>query len=490
MNKITKLLKMPVDSSSISILTMIFTLLTLLFLLTFQVKALIHDPTTDDQRYYNFTREYSLKGFIQYYYTSWSGRMTGNGIAYLFSVNGIWPYRIVTMFSILLTIYSISKICFKKSTLITIFFTLAAFSLFGVRPLASAFFWIIGAPYYGVPVAFGLYTMTMYADTFFYGRKKFFALRILSSFIASAVAIMGNEQLAFTMIAFIVIFHVIQIINKNRIPRIFYMLSLFSIFGTIASVTAPGDFARWHFELRWFPNFDKLSLAAHIHIGMYWLFDSIVNKMESVVLLLSLIPIISSIKTKVSHKILYIFVFQFLIIVALKIIPTLTQFNSKFNPNYYVFLYNFSFLKEAFDKDVFTVLSAKPIQQVLPGILPFIFWGVYLLNLFFLLVKYSKEKVVTLLLLLAGLASLIVMWFSPTLFASENRVLYVCCVLWSILFLRHIPTLNVKRENQTSVSSYNYNEGNILLFILFFFSGINLLSVLINWIIKGFYIIY
>lgn len=471
MNKMTRF-KYLKKTTTLSILILI-----LFIIIIFQVKAFIYSMDCDDGVFYKATTLYSLLDFIKLRYFSWSGRISGDIMVFLFVKNQIWLYRLLSIISIILTTFSISKICFSKTNLEKNLISLNTLGLIGASILTSSIFWVSGAPNYLIPVSFGLYVMTFYSDQYFCVKNKITLTRILLTIIGIFISVFGNEQIAIIMMVFIILFHIKNGIKKEKLSKITYLLSVLMIICLLITLLSPGDKNRWIAEISiWFPNFNILPLTAHIKLGLYWIFDSIVNKMTLILFLLSLIPILSyknNYKNKYFKNIYKVFFIQFIIIIATKISSTITQYNF-FDFN---FLYNFKLLKDIYYETLNFSFHRLSLQQTVIGLFPFLYWGIFIFNLFILLINKAKDKVFMFLLLMSGIGSLVLMWFSPTIFASGNRVLYVCCIMWIIAFTKLSNELNIFKNKH-------------FLTIIFFLSATNLFSILLNWIIKGFYIIY
>lgn len=107
------------------------------------------------------------------------------------------------------------------------------------------------------------------------------------------------------------------------------------------------------------------------------------------------------------------------------------------------------------------------------AVFPYLFWGLYSFMLIYLLLKSTNRKIFVLFCLLAVIASLVVMFFSPTIYASRNRVLTVPAILLGIIIIGRI-----KEHELVSRPLY--------LCVFAAFPIINLAHMLYIWITKGF----
>jgi len=338
-------------------------------------------------------------------YLKWSGRITANGLLYFASKIGIWSYRLISPLSILLTSYSISRIFTKNFNFRYFILSIFSFGFIRHRVLGESLFWFTGAFNYLIPVSLGLYALIPYTDYFFWNKREVNSFRIVSAFIAGFIAVLGNEQFSLVMLAFILIFHSLK---RKNVPKFFYFLSASIIMELIVSLISPGDRLRWYSELHWLPGFDKMSLIAHILLGSSWIFNSLLNQFIIIFLILSAIPL------------------------------TFTKlFKKKFKIIYFLYLIQFIFL----------IVSKLTSIKIFPSI-QLLLLITYFSSLFILIIYCSSRRIFDLLCLLAGVGSLIVMWFSPTIFASSDRVMYVTSLLWIIVILDFIYQSKLINNNK------------------------------------------
>lgn len=439
--------------------------------MVFIVKAFLNDLRYDDGIFYSFTQKYDFLEFLQWRYYSWSGRIVGDGLAYVSSIMGIWFYRIVSMVCLFLTAFSIIRICCPKFDFKIFLFTILLIGgLINFSILTSSIFWFNGFIYYLIPVSFGLYSMIIYADFYFRKIYKNNLLKIFLTFLSIFIAMLSNEQISIVIIVFSFVFHFIYIYKKEKLPKLFYYLTFFSLICLATSLLSPGNKLRIESELHWFPGFDILPISAHIKIGTFLLFDSVVNKLFFIIAALS--SIIFTKKKDFNKTIKFIkniFIIQILFIVV-----------NKLNQSPFLsinFLYNFNFLKITYLETFKLSFSSYSFKDIFIGVSPYIFWALYLINLLILLIYYSKKKYFTFLMFMAGICSIVLLWFSPTMFGSGNRILYVCSIIWITLFVDTV--CNSKLLNNKTLF--------LLLFVVYFN---NLFPLYFYWLKEGFKVIY
>ncbi|MNN96028.1 hypothetical protein D3C81_2149420 [compost metagenome] len=91
--------------------------------------------------------------------------------------------------------------------------------------------------------------------------------------------------------------------------------------------------------------------------------------------------------------------------------------------------------------------------------------------------KQATEKWFVFFSLSASIATLGIMFFSPTIYASGNRVLAACSVLWGFIILKLI------KDNQLI-----RNNNQIVMFSVL--PVLSLFQLLIWWLTEGYHIMY
>jgi len=140
------------------------------------------------------------------------------------------------------------------------------------------------------------------------------------------------------------------------------------------------------------------------------------------------------------------------------------------------FLYNFSFLKTYYNTDISLVISSMSKSALFLQLLPFVFWTVYIVLMVYLVSVASKKPIFTLLCFMGGFATLALLVDSATMFASTNRVFFVCSILLVIIF------------NQLMIESQLIKSRRFILMLACIFM-VTMGIVYFSWIYKGYYIL-
>lgn len=430
---------------------------------------------SDDGAYYAEAHAATLPDYLTKQYNNWGGRLFAYIMLYMMEHAGVWLYRLLTPLFMLLASYSVTRIFFED---VNIKFMLLSFLSFGIIQqfiLSSSIFWFTGSCFYLMPVSFGFFALIPYADSYFRNKKNISAARMALLLPAAIFSSLANEQMTLLLACIVIVFHVQRLISKEKISISFYILSAVFILCSLCMFLSPGEKLRAAVELQWFPGFDKLSFAQHVRVGACWFFNSVVNTMFLLVFALSFLPIFFRNSYKGGFKYAYyIFALMFFVVIASKIYNVGFQPVSKTgNP-----LFDFGFLfnnPQAIWADIFL---NKSLKDVLLGILPYVFWTAYFVLLVVLIsAQDEKHSLFVSLCFLGAFAKLLLMFFSPTIFASGNRTLFICAMILAAIF-----SYSIKK-------SFLFEQKLTFVFLAVLFA-VNFSLLFAPWILGHYYIIY
>jgi hypothetical protein len=436
----------------------------LIYLALFSYHLVISKYKGDDFYFSSASVNHHLIPWLNERYHTWSGRLFPDAMAFILLGNWLWVWRIINPIFIIVLAYGLVRIWKKRVGVVDLLSSLVILGYFRESVLSSGFFWITGSMNYLWPVTLGLLAMIPYADFLFrdvsLSNKYLYILSIISGFLAS----IGNEQAALCMSCFAILFHFEVIRQKRSQEKILILQTVMIIAGTCILLFAPGSQIRWVKEVAyWFPGFDRLSLKDHLYLGTIWGFQKLFFDMKNLVLLLSAFAIVLSRKDQKMRKSIVFKLFTFLFLVIL-----LLHVNSLGLGQLYGFteIKNFRFTS--------ALISSVLLQKhFILALFPYVFWSIYSCILVYLIIKNSRNRLFGLFTFLATLATLVVMFFSPTIYASGSRVLTVGSVLLALVLIGRIV------ENKLITSIFP-------LCILGCYPLINLLHILYMWHVNGF----
>lgn len=436
----------------------------LLYLMLYACHFIVSKYPGDDFFYAKASKSNHIVPWLIDRYHRWSGRIFPDAMEFIFLRNWVWLWHLLNPLFILLLAYGIVRIWKREVRFIELLASLAILGYLKDNVLSSGFFWITGSMNYLWPITLGVWAMVPYADLVFRKANAANNFVLFRTLILGFLASIGNEQAALCMSCFAVLTHLELIREKRDQDKRLCIVTLVIMAGTCILLFAPGNHVRWVKEVAyWYPGFGQLTLKDHFYLGTIWGFGKLFVDMRNLVLLLSILAIILSLKDKDTrnNKVFQLFTVLFTIIVLFHIndlgLGQLYGFNE---------IKNFRFSS--------TLLSSGLLQKhFIISIFPYSFWMIYSFMLVYLLVKSSNQRLFVFFIFLAVVATLMVMFFSPTIYASGNRVLTVGSVLLAIVLIGKIV------ENKLMGSYF-------LLCILSCYPIINLLQMLYKWHTGGF----
>ncbi|MEH7356557.1 DUF6056 family protein, partial [Neobacillus drentensis] len=435
-----------------------------LYLFLYGIMLTVSPFQGDDLFYSTASQNYNIFEWIKIRYFEWSGRLFPDILSYYLLDGRVWIWRLLNPLSILLLAYSILRIIKSEVSTKGIIISILTLGYIHQGILSSGFIWITGSLNYLWPIAFGLFAMIPYSDKVFRNKNVTeripFLLFLLFGFLAS----ISNEQVALCITCFTIISHLyLYFQHKDQEPKLFISTGLITI-GTLILLFAPGNEVRLESEINsWYPEFRELSFFNHLYVGTVWFFDKMFNEMRILVFTLAVITIAGYLMNRNDRKLWLFKLFALLFAIVLAAILLGNEMN---------IFFNFSKITTInITANLAYIWQAK--YSIIIALIPYIFWAAFSLLLIILVCKKSENRLFILLCFLALIASISVMFFSPTIYASGRRVLTVGSVLFSLIIV-HFLINHKMLDNKLHFWGYSI------------LPIINLLSMLSKWLSWGF----
>lgn len=394
---------------------------------------------TGDDMVYQRTVHGGLFHYLTWRYMVWTGRMTAEALIYIFLHLGLWTYHLLMPLTALALAWVFMRYRSTRLQVRALLFALLIPGLFNPFVLSWATYWFTGSFNYEIPVTLCLLGVIPLADAFYRGESRMGNVLFAACLLAGFLGTLGNEQAALVVSALSVLLIVHRLIRREKTSPKHYFLAAALIAGTAVNIFSPGMKKRWYIEQRWFPGFNQLTLMQHLKFGTYWFFDSVVNVQGVLIIALSLVPLLFySYYSGFLKWVCRVFIgFFALFIVTLVNSAGLGGILGKAKV-----LLNFSFLQNNYK----TPILAHGFTAAFLGLLPFAFWTVYLCMLVYLICRAGKHPLLTLVLFLAAFATLVMMFFSPTIVASGQRTMFVCSVILGYILYDHLGQAGLFRR--------------------------------------------
>lgn len=399
---------------------------------------------SDDGWFALIKEKYSLADYLSLRYNTWSSRIFPETMLYYIFHIPINLWRMLNTAFIFLLATSIVRIFKGEIKIYNVVVVILLFGYSSFDVINSGFFWMTGSVNYLWPLALGAYVLIPFADKFFRKKTTKFSLKQLVRVIITCIFAISNEQLVLCAFGIMFVYHIYLFTIKEK-PSIYLIILTLIVFAGILLMTfAPGNTVRFESEIvRWFPEFNELSFLGHMKTGIFWLFEQIITHFKLFILLISLLTI----NLLQSEKLKKIFYIMGTIILSLTIVkPTLlTDLN---RINFVPF-------------DSFENLLTR---NFIIGVFPYIFWSIVLIYIIFCSCLVTRNPIFTFFCYLAGLLSCVLMFFSPTIYASGPRVLNAL-----VLFLVLISFMLFQKNMEKKNSNPNFSLFLLSIFPLFSF---------------------
>ncbi len=379
----------------------------------------------DDLWFMTKLDENKMLDFLVFRYQNWSSRLFTEALLVIVTRN-IYLWRILDSLVCLLCVYSINKLFFKESNSKNVLLCCGIFLLFPMNDMSSAGFAASTTNYLWC-VSFMCYAFIPFRNIY-YGETINKCL--LPSYILAMLYACNQEQSVciFTGISLLFLLYCLK--NKFDYKFVLFYL-IIGIVGFIFMMTAPGNASRTVSEtVNRFPDYINANIFDKLQLGMVSMFSTILNNviiywLFSFVLML----FINCLKGNKLNKIISIIQFVFV-----SFIFVLRFYDSALHKKYSIFNYNTE------TGHVFNLLCFVACLLII---------GLYC---YLLCVLYKKKGSGIVLLFLIGLASRIIMGFSPTVIFSDSRTTaftYFTLLIIILILIRDFSYKLNKKKNIT-----------------------------------------
>lgn len=394
-------------------------LLLLLFIFIMIARNLSLQDVADDAYYVTVLDNTSLWNFIHSRYIEWSGRTLLEAIM-VSSIQTPIFWKIAIPGTLFLLVYQIWKLTLKNHCSPYIGSLAIIFLMFMMSGEVAAWgaWWVTGYYNYLLPVALGVFGFSIIV----YKSKHSTLVKILGVFAVATAC--QQEQVALALIASIL---VICIYRKTTGSSIYFELIAFTLglISFILLMSAPGNYHRFQEEISWLPDFINMGLVEKLMLGVDRINAHATDASNRLFLIAIVMTLLATyLKNTPWHlkpvilALLCFFVFN--ILLSQQELGSYTNklsFNSYASPDHW-YSYNM-FISYSITLLVYGVMACSVI---------------YIADRYDELLKYLGA-----LALAVGVT--MVLAFSPTVYASGARVLYlhdVLLVIYSCLMLSKI----------------------------------------------------
>lgn len=417
----------------------------------------------DDAFFYQYTHSMGFFEYLSWRYETWVGRMAAEALVYLTFSLGLTFWRVVNALMLVLLPMGILCLAAKaaripEGTLLTwkdktpacpsgsvsemgIGAQIAAVSgyfLMSVVTVGYAALWVNGSIFYTWCFTCGIWALMPFADFVFAkepaaGQGDCFRLekcgglgwkRFFYTIPCAIVGAMSIEQMGAVLVTFEILAVIYGILKWRKVNSLLLVQTLVTTVAFAILFAAPGNEIRVASEIvNWMPEYDTMPLGQHLFITAHWMLSSFANENRLFLCGIWVAGIVLLIQKKNRRTSDWIFAGIAAIFTVAALLPYVgVNVLSDFGMQY-----------------INTAVCVYPVPTlaVMTGRVLFamVWWTAVLIFTFVFLWKASGCQITLLLAYLAGLASEMIMFFSPTMYASGARVFYLTDLLYLFVIL-------------------------------------------------------
>lgn len=336
-------------------------------------------------------------------YLSWSSRIIVNVMALFFLGHGKALFALFMGFCMYVFQYSLGRLIASEddrhlAPAVAGFAMLIPFQYLGDAG------WTITMCTYFVPAAFGLCGLVPAARI--YRGEKFHAWEYPLYSLALIYGCNHEQEAVVIFFTYLVIFIAFSFTHRRtRYLTVQFLLALASV---IFIFTCPGNYSRSGQEERWMPFYGMLNPITRVDLGFSAGVRRIIFNQDTYLVIICLLIAMMMWKKykRVSYRLIGMYPLFCMVINTVQSVKTHLQ---------------------SFDDNVGLVwLSGSAGFQIIPEYVRYLFYVLFVISLFLsfiLLAGNGFEVLVCGSLFVAGLASTVMMGFSPTVYASGNRTM-------------------------------------------------------------------
>jgi len=389
----------------------------------------------DDKHF--LTREDSQWDMLKFYYFNWSGRLVINAaIRSLIGCMFVW--RAWNIILVLVLGYTLGRLGLGRHNIYTVF-AIGVALLFLIQDTiwTESVAWVTGSFNYLWPAALGIIGLLHFIRPKMRQWKSLSIILILCSFYA-----VNAEQVALIVVAFGTLWLIYLKCRKEAAAWHYVHLGIIYL-GTIFLFTAPGSHNRYIAEARtWFPDYMSLGIFQKLMLGVGRLLEHVCNPSNIIMQILALLAITLIYRQKISRFLKLILITSNGVLV----LPMLIKIAGGSSVLNWIYAVN--------KVDISNFLHVEAYFRI--GLLMFSLAMLAVSICVIFIKKWTFLSIQIPLIFTSAVLSIIVIGFSPTVYGSGMRVLYIGDVGFALVVcallgrLRHIP------ENKTLFSFMKY----------------------------------
>jgi len=360
--------------------------------------------------------------FFRERYFNWSSRLIIEFFIVLLLKTPLLIWRVLNTGILVLLGMTISQLFVEKNKrLINWFITFLIF-LYPLKEMCSAG-WVTISLNYLWPLVFGLLSMTVV--------KRILVRKRISpiSYILIGFLLMFslNQEIMAIALLFVFLASFVYLVINKRFHWFIFLGLVLCIGSLIFTLTTPGNAARSNVEIRWFIDFNHISLLEKLEIGISSTLAQYIFNFNFIFFIFSLLLVIA-VFTKYNDVLYRVFA-------LIPLVMSLIFGNGLYVIVDRLFPYLAYIDTEITKYGIITLGNFTKIQSFIPLFL-LLLTGLMIVILLYLIFDNTWKSLLALGVLLLGFFSRLILSFSPTIWASGIRThfllitaIIICCVM-------------------------------------------------------------
>lgn len=247
----------------------------LVALLAFGVFCKIHYSSGDDAFFDHYVHTMSYLDYIQARYMTWTGRIGGESLVYLVFTLGIWAWRVLNAFMVAAVPMLLLMITGVRVDWRTLTLACVGYLFMDIITCGHAAVWVNGSIFYTWSLVCALLCIYFNLKGASLRAREGGAVLFPLIFFASS----SIEQIGFALLAFFAITIAYRLWKKEPLPSLLIAQTCFLVAVLAVVLMAPGNSVRVAQETeQWFPAFAVMPFAERAFISVQWLLSSLANE--------------------------------------------------------------------------------------------------------------------------------------------------------------------------------------------------------------------
>ena len=361
-------------------------------------------PDSDDVWYPQMIAEPSgILSFLSYTYHYLNGRIVANALMYLMLQLDFMPlWVLISSFATVSIAYNVARMFGKRPSWKSVNLALGLIMCFGFRVLSSSMLWFTGAICYLWPIAVAVYLLARLSVRYHSEAPLKFGWRGVLELILGIAVMFWGEQFALILIGFWLCYLAYVLFSRKKKPSWFeYFFACALLAGFLTMFFAPSQALKMT-NVYGYAAYEG-GFGYLLANGLCWTFQSIFVHQRIFVILFGVLTLLCADRSK--HRAL---IFGYEIVLCIPILSVLLNglhFGIPVDPT--EFLYRILYLPDA--------------GYTVNAWMPYLFWTLYTVLTLTVFLMNTKRKRLTGLVLLASVASLVIMLYTSTTLSTPKK---------------------------------------------------------------------